>query len=427
MNENGQSRRHFLKSLTTAGAALSVLPAAGFAANNASRPTLRVGAVGVGGRGRGAMQNIRQAGNSVGVDIQFVAVADVQNSSANQAGNQFDIPQERRFVGFDAYRKLLEVPMDVVLLCAPPNFRPPHFEAAIEAGCHCFIEKPVAVDPPGARRMYAAGEEARRKGLSVVAGTQRRHNHNYQALARAIQDGAIGDIVGGKVMWCMNQLWVRERREGESNAMYLARNWVNFLETSGDIIVEQHMHNIDVANWFVGRTPRLALGFGGRARRRTGNLYDYFSVDLDYGEDCNIHSMCRQMNGTHTRVGEWLTGTEGTVIGGSRISRFDGAAVTLPEVEGHDNALVQEHINLLNSILDEEGINETRNVTDSTVSAMMGRISAYSGAIIRWVDLTERSDSEWYNLTVTPTAEDFESADDVELPEEETAPVPGTA
>lgn len=427
MNSNPQSRRNFLKNLTAAGAAFSVLPTAGFAANNAGRPVIRVGAVGVGGRGRGAMNNIREAAESAGVNIKFVAVADVQQSSVNQAGNQFDVPEEHRFVGFDAYHKLFEVPMDVVLLCAPPNFRPAHFEAAIAADCHCFIEKPVAVDPPGARKMYALGEEASRKGLSVVAGTQRRHDRRYLALAQAIKDGAIGDIVGGKIMWCQNQLWVRDRRENESNAMYMARNWVNFLETSGDIIVEQHMHNIDIANWFIGRTPRIALGFGGRARRRSGNLYDFFSVDFDYGDGCNIHSMCRQMNGTYTRTGEWLTGTEGTVVGASRISRFDGTDVTLPEVDGHQNSLVQEHINLLNSILDDQGLNATRDVTDSTVAAMMGRISAYSGAIVRWIDLTERTDSEWYNLTVTPTAEDFESAGDVDLPEEETAPVPGTA
>ncbi len=373
------------------------------------------------------MNDIRQAGEVAGVEIRFVAVADVQESSVNQAGNQFGVPEEHRFVGFDAYHKLFEVPMDVALLCAPPNFRPAHFEAAIAADCHCFIEKPVAVDAPGARRMYAIGEEASRKNLSVVAGTQRRHDRRYKALAQAIRDGAIGDIVGGKVMWNQNQLWVRDRRDGESNAMYMARNWVNFLETSGDHIVEQHMHNIDVASWFVGRNPRIALGYGGRARRRTGNLYDFFSVDLDYGDGCNIHSMCRQINGTYTRVGEMLTGTEGTVIGGSRIARFDGREVTLPEVAGHDNSMVQEHVALLESILEDQGLNETKDVTDATVAAIMGRISAYSGAIVRWIDLTERTDSEWYNLTITPTAEDFENADDVELPEEGVAPIPGSA
>lgn len=371
------------------------------------------------------MNNIREAANAIGVDVNFVAIADIPQATVDRVGEQFNVPPNHRFAGFDSYRKLLEVPMDVVLMAAPPNFRPVHFEAAVAAGVHCFIEKPVAVDAPGARRMYKAGEDAKRKGLSVVAGTQRRHTRGYLAQHKAIQDGAIGDIVGGKVMWCANRLWVRERNPGESNKNYLARNWVNFLEMSGDHNVEQHMHNIDIANWFIGRTPRLALGVGGRARRITGNLYDFFSVDYDYGDNCNIHSISRQMNGTYTRVGEWLHGTEGSLIGGGRISRYDGASVTLPTMDTHQNGLVQEHIALLNSILNEEGLNETKAVTDSTVAAMMGRISAYTGKIVRFIDLTERTDSEWYDEKVSPSAEDFEKEEDVELPEEETAPVPG--
>lgn len=425
MKNNQLSRRRFLQTATAAGAAMSLFPLAGFGVAGTARRTLRVGAIGVGGRGRGAMDNIRTAAEVVGVDLKFVAIADIPKSTVDQVGEQFGVPAQNRFHGFDAYRKLLEVPMDVVIMATPPNFRPLHFEAAVAAGLHCFIEKPVAVDAPGARRMYAAGQEAERKGLSVVAGTQRRHTGSYMSQQKAIADGAIGNIVGGKVMWCQNQLWIRPRREGESNAEYLARNWVNFLEMSGDHIVEQHVHNIDIANWYIGRTPRLALGFGGRARRRTGNLYDFFSVDFDYGDDCNIHSMSRQINGTYTRVGEWLTGTEGSVIGGGRLTRFDGANVEMPQFDTHNNGMVQEHVDLLKSILNEEGLNETRNVTDSTVSAMMGRISAYSGKIVRFIDLTEQTDSEWYNTKLTPTAEDFEKGEDVSMPEEETAPIPG--
>lgn len=427
MDTNPLSRRHFLKNIAVAGAAMSVLPTSSFAVPEGARRTFRVGVVGVGGRGRGAMRNILEAAQTVGVDIRFEGVADVFESAVNRAGNEFDVPEQHRFTGFGSYRKLLELPLDIVILASPPNFRPLHFEATVAAGCHSFIEKPVAVDAPGARRMYAAGREAGRKGLTVVAGTQRRHSGNYIAQYRAIQDGAIGDIVGGKVMWLMGRLWVRPREEGESNAHYLARNWVNFLEMSGDHNVEQHMHNIDIANWFIGRTPRMALGFGGRLHRQTGNCYDFFSVDYDYGDGCAIHSMCRQMNGTHTRVAEALTGTEGMVTGGSRISRFDGMPVTLPEVDVHDNGLVQEHIALLRAILNEEGLNETRSVTDSTVAAMMGRISAYTGQVVRWVDLVERTDSPLYDEAVSPAAEDFERGDDVVMPEEETAPVPGTA
>ena len=260
MQNNDSTRRNFMKQMGVAVATASVLRGKSFSNVNGVRPTVKVGAIGVGSRGRGAMRNIRDAADLLGVNIEFVAVADVNEISVRRVGESFDVPEQHQFAGFDAYRKLLELPINVVLMATPPNFRPLHFEVAVDAGCHCFIEKPVAVDAPGARRMYAVGNEATQKGLSVVAGMQRRHMSRYARNARAIRQGAIGRILGGKVMWLWSRpLWVRHRREGESNAQYLARNWGNFVEMSGDHIVEQHVHNLDIANWFIGQTLQAML------------------------------------------------------------------------------------------------------------------------------------------------------------------------
>ncbi len=420
------SRRGFVKGLAVAGLALQAAPLwaqkkSGAAAKPARK--LKIGLVGCGGRGRGAIGNLIEAAPIAGAEVEVVAVADVFEAATARAGEMFGVPAERRFHGFDGYRKVIEQPVDLVVLATPPNFRPVHFEAAVEAGRHCFIEKPVAVDPAGVRRMLAAGEIAKQKGLSVVAGAQRRYQANYLRNARAVQDGAIGKILGGTVMWNQEQLWYKQRLSGESDAHYLARNWVNFLEMSGDHIVEQHFHNIDVANWFIGRTPLAAVGFGGRMRRVTGNQYDFFSVDFDYGQGCRIHSQCRQINGCYNRVGEIFTGAEGTVYADGKLEKFSKKKVKFREFTTHANGQVQEQVELLRSILAEKPINDTRNVADTTMTAIMGRVSAYTGQLVRWTDLTTEN-GRYYNLKLSPTAEDFERGE-VVAPQEDVAPRPG--
>ncbi|HOB31609.1 MAG TPA: Gfo/Idh/MocA family oxidoreductase, partial [Verrucomicrobiota bacterium] len=309
-------------------------------------------------------------------------------------------------------------------LATPPNFRPLHFEAAVKAGKHLFIEKPVGVDPVGVRKVMQLGEEAKRRGLSVVAGTQRRHQGSYLRNYAAISMGAIGKIVGGTVSWCGGELWYRRREPGESDASYMARNWTSFVEMSGDHIVEQHVHNIDVANWFIGHPPISALGFGGRARRQTGNQFDFFSVDYTYSDDCHIHSMCRQINGCDGSVSELFIGTEGTSFGGGRMRSEKLASLSLPEIRTHDNPYVQEHIDLLDSIVKEQPLNETQAVAESTMTALMGRISAYTGQLVRWRDLMTDTESRWYNLALKPSAADFETGN-VVAPADDVAPIPG--
>jgi len=416
------SRRDFIK--TSAAVGMGAL-LSGRGIVFAQRPKkLRVALLGCGGRGRGALQNCIDAGKHIGLDLEVVATADWFKSKAEEAGKGPGVPPERCFGGGNCYIKLLEANPDVVVMATPPNFRPVHFEAAIKAGKHVFMEKPVAVDPPGARRIIEAGELAKSKGLAVVAGTQRRHEASYLRTAYAIKQGAIGRIVGGCIWWCGGALWYRTREAGESDADYMVRNWVSFAEMSGDHIVEQHVHNIDVANWFIGRTPQTALGFGGRARRKTGNQFDFFSIDFDYGDGCRIHSMCRQVNGCDGDVREFFAGTEGTTLGNRDLKPTKAKDIEIPSFPEFGGAYVQEHVDLLNSILEQKPINEARNVAESTLSAIMGRISAYTGKLVRWSDLTENKDSPWYNLTLKPTAEDFEKGN-VVAPPDDVVPVPG--
>jgi predicted dehydrogenase len=209
----------------------------------------------------------------------------------------------------------------------------------------------------------------------------------------------------------------------------MVRNWVSFTEMSGDHIVEQHVHNIDVANWFIGRVPKMAMGFGGRARRKTGNQFDFFSIDFDYGEGVHIHSMCRQIEGCYTRVSEFFTGADGATWG-SGSGKKDGEKfareIQVPDMPNIGNPYVQEHVDLIDGILKGKPLNEAYNVGTSTLTGIMGRISAYTGKLVRWKDLTENKQSPWYDLTLKPTALDFENGT-VTAPPDDVAAIPGQA
>lgn len=386
--------------------------------------TFNVALIGCGGRGNGAIANAMEAAANINLTLKLVATADVFKEKAEKTGVRFNLPKERCFGGFPAYRHVMESEADLILLATPPNFRPLHFEAAVNAGKHVFMEKPVAVDPPGARRIIAAGELAKQKGLAVVAGTQRRHQKAYRETAAALEQGALGNLLNARVWWCQDDLWLKTRKLGENDAEYLVRNWVNFTEMSGDHIVEQHVHNLDVANWFLGRTPISALGFGGRARRETGNQYDFFSVEIDYGEGVAVHSMCRQINGCYNRVSEFFTGSAGTTWGSGPPESKADKDLVIPEFPD-GNPYVIEHLDLLNSIRAGKPLNEARQVAESTLTAIMGRISAYTGQLVRWIDLTKNTNSPYYNLILKPTAEDFESGK-ITAPKDGVAPVPGS-
>jgi myo-inositol 2-dehydrogenase/D-chiro-inositol 1-dehydrogenase len=424
LNQNDTvTRRDFIK--TSAAVGMTTLLSGTGSIFAQSQRKLRVALIGCGGRGQGALKDCMEAARSIGLDLEAVAVTDWFKDRAEQAGKPYGLSESLCFSGADGYKKLLEINADVVLMATPPNFRPVHLEAAVNAGKHVFMEKPVAVDPPGIRRLIDAGELAKKKGLSIVAGTQRRHQVDYRRTQYAVEHGAIGKIKGGCVWWCGVVPWIHPRKDGQNDADYMVNNWVNFIEMSGDHIVEQHVHNLDVANWFIGHPPIRALGFGGRARRKTGNQFDFFSVQYDYADDLHIHSMCRQISGCYNRASEHFVGSEGSTFGNGNKMDSRGR-INMPNFVGHENPYVQEHIDLLNSILDEKPINEARNVAESTLTAIMGRISAYTGQIVRLSDLTENQDSPWYNLTLKPTAEDFEKGE-VVAPPDDVVPIPGRA
>lgn len=413
------SRRTFIK--TSAAGMAGVLAAQNVIFAASAPRKFRVGLIGCGGRGTGALDNCAEAIKIIGAELELVATADWFKDRAENAGKKYGLDASKCFSGGDAYKNVVASNADVVIIATSPNFRPVHFEAAVKAGKHVFMEKPVAVDPPGGRKIIAAGEIAKQKGLSVVAGTQRRHQASYLKIHHAIANGAIGEISGGAIYWCGGALWFQTKKPGESDADYMVRNWVSFTEMSGDHLIEQHVHNIDVANWYIGHPPTSALGFGGRARRKTGNQFDFFSVDFDYGDGCRIHSMCRQINGTDGGVREFFRGTNGETWGDGGLKA--GKQVSTPDFPEH-NPYVQEHIDLLNSIIAEKPLNEARNVAESTLTAIMGRISAYTGKLVRWKDVVENESSPWYNLTCKPSALDFESGQ-VTAPADEIPAVPG--
>ena len=416
------NRRDFVKTTATASATLA---AAGLLNVHAQGDdTVKIALVGCGGRGTGALGNCLKAGEHLGLKMKVVAVADAFQQKASDTGSRNGVPPENCFGGYDAYKKVMNTDAQIVLLATPPAFRPSHFEAAIAKGKHVFMEKPVCVDPVGARKVMSVAALAEKAGLSVVAGTQRRHEKNYRKNVAAVRAGAIGAIKGGIVNWNGGALWYKDRNPGEDDASYMVRNWVSFAEMSGDHIVEQHVHNLDVAVWYMGRLPTTAMGGGARMRRKTGNQFDFFSVDYDFGEGVHIHSMCRQINGTYGRVNEFFTGTEGTVWGGGKL---DGKQVTVPEFDEFGGPYVQEHVDLLNSVLKKkEYWNQAREVAESTLVAIMGRIACYTGQMIKWEDLVSNEKSPHYNLAMSPSVADFE-AGTVKAPADNVAPLPGSA
>ncbi len=416
------SRRHFVKttasSLVAAGPVLSSI-------GNASQPKtkkLKVAVVGCGGRSNRDITNFVKACDMLGLQAEYVALADAYEDMVFDKADKYEIDRSRCIVGFDAYQKVAESNAEFVMLIAPPIFRPLHLEMMVEAGKHVMMQKPVAVDAPGCRKIIEIGEKAKEKGLAILAGTQRRHTIGYMENAAKIKEGAIGEILGGTVSWNGVVPWIWERQAGWSDADYLARNWLNWSEMSGDHIGEQHVHNIDVANWYLGRNPVSAVGFGGRARRESGNNFDFFSVDLDYGDGVHIHSQCRQIAGTYPRVGEFFRGSKGSVQGGGKLT---GKDVSIPEIPYMDkDGNVQELINWIQSARSGNPINEAKQIADSTAVAVMGRYAAYTGKFVRFSDLMENENSEFYDLTVGVDAKSFESGS-VSLPEENVVAVPG--
>jgi len=430
------SRRDFMRSGAAAGAGLVVL---GATARGQTAKSFKVGLIGCGGRGRGALDNIISAAKALNVDIKVVALADAlpdKLAAARDAlkGKGQEVPEAQCFPGFDGYKKLMGTDAEIVLMCTSPNFRPAHFEAAVKAGKHVFVEKPVAVDPAGCRRVFAAGGEAAKKGLGVLAGTCLRHDKGYRALRQLVADGAIGRPLGGAIYYCIGRLRFVPREAGWSDAEYMVRNWYNFAEMSGDHIVEQDVHTIDMLNWCMGASPVAAIGIGARHRRQTGNQYDCFSVDFEYPSQVHVHNICRQINGCEWNwangvhlVGEKGWARFGPGMAAPLVTLWDGTKVPPPAIEVHGSMYVEEHYVLLDSLLKGKPINDAKDVTEASLTAILGRTAAYTGRRAEWKELVDpAAKSDLYDLALKPSPEDFE-AGKVTAPKDGEAPAPGKA
>ena len=357
---------------------------------------LKAGLVGCGGRGTGAAINFVQAGNG----LQVTAIGDVFKDKVEACRESLkskgiEIADDKCFVGFDAYKKVIDSDVDVVLLCSPPMFRPEHFDYVAEKGKHCFMEKPCATDPTGVRQILVAGKRFAQKGLTVVNGLCYRSAKDKVETYRRVAGGAIGDIVSAHVSRMGNALWFRQREKGWSDVEYVLRNWTSFCCTSGDFVVEQFIHEIDLMKWYMGDIlPIRAEATGGRQRRVTGDMYDNFSVTFVFENGMRAHCTSRQMDGCDTQTITMLYGTKGYVnVSNSKIYNYDGTiAWEYPRPKRDDpdqtwavpDMYTQEHVRLVNAIRTGKTINETESVAQVTLMAIMGRESAYSGKFITW-------------------------------------------
>ena len=382
------SRRQFLKHSTLAATAATLSFPNILHAQN--KKAFNAAIIGIGGRGGGAGRNFLDAAKEVGVEAKVVAVADIFPEQANRGQSAYGVPASKCFSGFDSYLKALAVPeVNYAIIAAPPGFRPAHFKAGIAAGKHTFTEKPVCVDGPGARIMYAAGEEAKKKGLKVAAGTQRRHQKGYIETIKRIQDGAIGDVTACRAYWVNGgPIWHRGMK-GDTDLARQINNWYHYIWLSGDHIAEQHVHNIDVCNWVVGSHPVKAWGMGARQQLadKPGEIWDNFAVEFEYENGVRMASYCGQIKRDFSSVSEAIVGSKGTANPAGNIKPKEGEGWRFRDKA--QDAYVQEHIDLMNAIINDTELNETKQVTDSTLTALMGREAAYNGGVVEWNDMVE--------------------------------------
>ncbi|MGH7971965.1 MAG: Gfo/Idh/MocA family protein [Limisphaerales bacterium] len=409
----GVSRRQFLKHSSLAAAGTAALAQFPFVTTTHAAPDdpIRIGLIGCGGRGTGAVadalgaatdvnypqagyhtENIKASATTASKNVKVVALADVFADRLGSCREQLaklnmSIPDEFCFVGFDAYQKLLTVAeVNYVILATPPHFRSIHLRAAIEAGKNAFVEKPVAVDGQGVRLVLEAGEVAKKKNLGIVAGTQRRHMRSYNETIKRLRDGAIGEILCARAYWNGGVIWVVERQAGWSDMEWQLRNWNYFTWLGGDHIVEQHVHNLDIMNWVLGAHPIKAFAMGGRQARPNqnyGHIYDHFAVEYEYENGARMFSQCRQMNGCEGKVEEAVVGTKGTSNCHDRIQSNDKQLLYRFR-EQDVNPYQQEHQDLMDSIRSGNPLNEAKAVAESTLTGIMGRESAYSGRSVTW-------------------------------------------
>ncbi len=396
MKKQNNSRRNFIKttSIATGGILTTSIPL-DIMAPGLGNKKLKLALIGCGGRGSGAAVQALTADP----DVELVAMADAFSDRIEKSlkgiqehfgeEKKINVKEKNRFIGFDAYKKAIDI-ADVVILTTPPGFRPYHFEYAINNDKHVFMEKPLATDPVGIRKVLSVAKIAKEKRLNVVVGLQRHYEKKYTTLLEKVRMGTIGKIRGGQVYWNDAGVWVRKRQAEQTELEYQMRNWYYFNWLCGDHILEQHIHNIDVANWFIGEYPIEAQGMGGRQVRNGiehGEIFDHHFVEYTYPSGAVISSQCRHQPGTMSRVDEVFQGTKGSItLGKGLIKDLEGNDLfNYPKNWGEDpNPYQVEHDRLFASIRNGEVISDTENGAKSTLTAIMGRMATYSGKKISW-------------------------------------------
>ena len=392
------SRRDFVKgtSLLAGGIlAAPLLSRANFFAG--ADDTIKIAVVGCGGRGTGAaMQALSSKQN-----VKIVAMADAFkdnldnchkslteeiNNSIGELAKRLDVPEERRFTGFDAYQKAIAL-ADVVILATPPGFRPIHFAEAIKQGKHVFMEKPVATDPAGIQSVLATAAIAKQKKLNVVVGLQRHYQNSYRELYK--RKDLIGDITSAQAWWDNDGVWVRPRKYNQTEMEYQMRNWYYFNWLCGDHITEQHIHNLDVINWFKGGHPVKAQGLGGRQVRKGkehGEIFDHHFVEFEYADGSILNSQCRHIPGTMSKVDELLVGTKGKIFcGAAHIKDHTGKLIYQYDTKLENNPYQTEHDELFAAIAKGEyKFADAENGASSTMTSILGRMATYTGQVIEW-------------------------------------------
>ncbi|MFK8113271.1 MAG: Gfo/Idh/MocA family oxidoreductase [Rubripirellula sp.] len=393
MIQNDSNRRTFLKTSTVAAAGAALTSTIAKTAHAAGSDEIRFVLIGCGGRGSGAAKQIM---NTKG-NVKLVAVADpfmvkakgaLKGLSKGENEKKVDVPAERIFLGLDGYKKAIDVDCDLVIIATPPGFKPQQFEYAVSKGRHIFMEKPVASDAVGVRRVLDAVEESKKKELMVAIGLQRRHEPRYMETIKRIHDGAIGDVIAQRVYWNGGGIWYRNRSEEQTEMAFQTNNWYHFNWLSGDQICEQHIHNLDVGCWVKGEYPVECNGMGGREMRMDGDatksqIFDHTSCEYTFSDGTKMFSQGRHLRGAWNFVGEAVHGSKGTAdpsgsIAGPNAWKFEGE-----KVNGHQ----QEQHDLIEALMRGEIYNEGEYGAKSTFTAILGREACYSGKILKWDEL----------------------------------------
>ncbi|MFM2145909.1 MAG: hypothetical protein RL732_745 [Bacteroidota bacterium] len=400
MKKNPTNRRDFFRQSSLIAGGLIASPMLSQATNyfSGSDDTIKIALIGCGGRGTGAaMQALSSRQN-----VKLVAMADAfrdrldgcykeltKEKSDNPRGSvkdKVDVPEEHKFTGLDAYQKAIPL-ADVVILTTPPGFRPIHFEEAIRLNKHVFMEKPVATDPAGIQRVLATAEEAKKKQRNVVVGLQRHYQNSYRELFK--RKDKIGDLVSAQAWWNNDGVWVNKRKPEQTEMEYQMRNWYYFVWLCGDHITEQHIHNIDVINWFKGSYPVKAQGMGGREVRKGkeyGEIFDHHFVEFHYADGFILNSQCRHIPGTMSRVDELLVGTKGKIqCGEANIVTHSGKTLYQYDKQLENDPYQTEHDELFAAIANGEyKFADAENGAKSSMTSILGRMATYSGQVIEW-------------------------------------------